>query len=91
MLNLSKIEEMGEESGREEASDDFPNLPIVSQLSQEQYKQWRRILTRYARGRAQGDIYALRGKAARIFAQNWVMGYIADCSLHEREGMLEEE
>lgn len=91
MLDLYKIEEMGEESGREEAWCDYPCIPLVSNMSREKYRQTRRELTRYGRGRAQGNIYGLRGKAARIFAQHWAMGYLADCEVFEREEMLQEE
>ncbi len=49
------------------------------------------MLTRNGGGRATGDISALRGKAVRVFAQCWAMGYLANCERFEREGMLEED
>lgn len=77
-MKLDEIAEIGEESGREETEDRYPFLlPIPS----------RRILTQWGRGRAQG-LYALRGKAARIFAQNWAMGYVANIAVWQRDGYL---
>lgn len=81
------IEEMAEESGREEASCDYPYIPLIDEMNNEQHRQTRRELTRRGRGRAQGSIYGLRGKAARIFAQSWAMGYLADCALFERDSL----
>lgn len=74
MIDFDEIAERGEESGREEASADFPYFPE---------EPCRRLLTWYGRGRAQGRIYRLRGKAAHVFAQNWAMGYEANVSLYE--------
>ncbi len=91
MLNLYRIEEMGEELGREEAGDDYPYIPLVDEMNDKQKRQTRRNLTRRGRGRAQGNIYELRGKAARVFAQNWAMGYIANCEIFEREEIFEHE
>ena len=86
---LYAIQNMGEESGREEASCDYPNIPVVRTLSSEEYRQWDRMLKRDGLKRAQ-DIYELHGRQAVIFAQCWAMGYLADCDVYEREGMLEE-
>lgn len=84
---LTDIEEAGEESGREECACDLPNIPKLSELSDEQRMQLRRKLTRYGRAIAQG-LYELRGKRAKLFAQKWAMGYIANCDLFELEGYL---
>lgn len=73
-INFDKIVDLGEESGREEAAADFPFLPECHEY---------RMLYRFGRGRAQG-LYKLRGKAARVFANNWAMGYQADCRFYER-------
>jgi hypothetical protein len=91
-MQLTKymIEELGEESGREEASCDYPNIPAVSKLDIEKYRQWERSLKRDGLKRAQ-DIYELNGREAVIFAQCWAMGYLADCDLFEQEGMFGEE
>jgi hypothetical protein len=75
---IALLEDMGEESGREEAADHYPFLPSNPD---------RRILTWCGRGRAQG-LYGLSGKAARIFAQRWAMGYTANCEMFERDGHL---
>lgn len=75
MIDFNEIAEEGEESGREEAADDFPFLP---------HNPDRRILKWYGRGRAQG-LYNLHGKAARIFAQNWAMGYAANVAMYEED------
>ena len=75
ILTLDEIAEMGEESGREEAACDFPFLP---------HNPDRRVLKWYGRGRAQG-LYGLRGKAARVFSQNWAIGYDANVSIYEEE------
>jgi hypothetical protein len=73
MIGLSDIAEQGEESGREEAACDYPFLPDPLDY---------RELRQYGRGRAQG-LYRLRGKAARVFAHNWSIGYIAECNLYK--------
>lgn len=75
MIDFAELAEAGEESGREEAACDFPFLPRNPN---------RRILTWYGRGRAQG-LYNLRGKAARIFAQKWAMGYAANVAMYEED------
>lgn len=74
-VDLEKVAEWGEESGREEASADFPFLPRNPS---------RRVLTRRGRARAQG-LYGLHGKAARVFARKWAMGYDANVSLYEED------
>jgi hypothetical protein len=84
---IDDSEHAGEESGREEAANDWPMLPLVSRMSQQRYAAWRRELTWYGRARAQG-MYGLHGRAARIFAQNWAAGYAATCRLFEEDGHL---
>lgn len=89
MFDVEEIAELGEESGREEAGDGVPFLPRVSQMDEAAYRAFRRRLTRRGRGRAQG-LYALRGKAARVFAHNWACGYAANCDLFEQDGYLDQ-
>ncbi len=84
-LDLYEIEEMGEESGREEAACDFPFFPDDIDS-----KAWSRMLTHYGRGRAQG-LYGLRGKKAKVFALSWRIGYFATYYMFKREGHLTEE
>ena len=72
---LHDIAEMGEEDGREEAADEFPFLP---------HDPDRCLLT--WRGRAYAHrLYGLLGKKARVFAQNWAMGYAANVALYEED------
>jgi hypothetical protein len=82
---LSRVEDLGEESGREEAACDFPDFSddIDSKSSI-------RMLTRYGRGRAQG-LYRLRGKKAKVFALSWRIGYFATYYMFKREGHLKDE
>jgi len=84
---LCKVEDLGEQSGNEEAACDFPDFPDYEEISSKAYS---RILTRYGRGRAQG-LYKLRGKKAKIFALSWRMGYLANYYMFKREGHLSEE
>lgn len=67
------IQELGEESGREEAAEDYDISVLADNLSY-------RALTRYGRARAQG-LYDLRGRDARVFAQSWANGYQAHCEI----------
>jgi hypothetical protein len=81
MSDIDEIADMGEESGRDEAADDYPFLlPIPD----------RHILIWRGRGRAQG-MYRLRGRAARVFARAWAQGYFANCDMYRREGLLVDE
>jgi len=88
--NKFDIEELGEEAGREEAGEDYPDIPDVSSFSEVQYAKYSRMLTRYGRGRAQG-LYELRGKEARLFAKNFAMGYLANCRIFKEDLEQEEE
>jgi hypothetical protein len=90
-LSVSAIEDMGEESGREEAAERVPFLPRLSALSPQEIGRYRRMLTRRGRGRAQGPIYNLRGRYARRFAWCWALGYVANCDMFERDGYLDTE
>jgi hypothetical protein len=67
----AEMDAMGEESGREEAADDYPY-----QDTEASYRK----LYRRGRARAQG-FYALSGRAARVFAQSWAAGYRAACRI----------
>jgi hypothetical protein len=80
-MNTFEIEEIAEESGREECACDFPYLPLDE-------PDCYRMLIRYGRGRAQG-LYQLRGKIARVFAQHWAGGYMATMDIFRREGHCE--
>lgn len=84
---MEDVAEQGEESGREEAADQWPFLPLISLMSKREYRTWRRGLTRRGRGRAQG-LYELYGRQARIFANNWAMGYASTCRIFEEDGYL---
>lgn len=79
---LYKVEELGEESGREEAACDFPFFSDDIDT-----KAYSRFITQYGRGRAQG-LYRLRGKKAKVFALSWRIGYFATYSMFKREGLL---
>lgn len=81
---LSKIEDLGEESGSDEASCDYPDFPDYSEMSSKAYS---RMLTQYGRGRAQG-LYKLRGKKAKVFALSWRIGYFATYYMFKRGGHL---
>ena len=81
MIDIEEIKDMGEESGREEASDEYPFLP-----SEPEYRD----LYRRGRARAQG-LYGLRGKQARVFAQTWAMGFAANIDVWRRDGLLPDE
>lgn len=81
ITDISEIEDMGEESGREEAADHYPFV-----YSPREYRE----LYRLGRARAQG-LYELRGKRARVFAQNWAIGYEANCDMWERDGLLSDD
>lgn len=80
-MDRYKIEEAGEESGREECACDFPYLPLEE-------PHCYRMLIRYGRGRAQG-LYKLRGKYAKVFAQHWAGGYMATMDMFRRDGHLD--
>lgn len=80
MINID-IRDMGEESGREEMSDEYPFHADDS--------EYRELVWR-GRGRAQG-MYGLRGRQAREFAQYWAVGYEANCALYRTIGYTEEE
>lgn len=74
------IEEMGEESGRDEAADEYPY--------QDENADYRELTWR-GRGRAQGSIYDFRGKRARKFAHAWAIGYAQTCmTLRNFAGLL---
>jgi len=79
-VSIDEIREAGEESGREEASDEYP-CPTCS----DEYRElvWR------GRARAQG-MYGLRGKLACLFAQCWAMGYEANCAIFSEEEEVSE-
>lgn len=87
-VTLSEIEEIGEESGRDECADEYPFMERVTPLSKEEYANLRRWTRRRGQARAQG-LYELRGRAARLFSVHWVMGYLANCEIFERH--LEED
>jgi hypothetical protein len=72
--SLYEIREVGEDSGRDEAADEYPY--------QDKDATYREIYWR-GRGRAQ-SLYKLRGRDASVFAQAWATGYQAFCSMVER-------
>lgn len=74
-MSIDEIREAGEESGREEVSDEYPFHDTDADY---------RELRQRGRGRAQG-LYELRGRQAREFAQYWAGGYQANCVIFAEE------
>jgi hypothetical protein len=81
MLKTDDIETMGEESGREEVANEYPNHDVDAPYRDLFYRG-------LARAR---ELYRLKGRNARVFARNWAMGYQANCELFADEFSEEEQ
>lgn len=74
--SMFEIEDLGEESGRDQASDEF-----YPDEKSDSYRD----LRRRGRARAQGTIYQLRGRNARQFSIAWAQGYFSEYDWMRRE------
>ena len=92
-MPLDDIADQGEESGRVEAGDEWccgVRLRVCS-LSDETYRALHREVRQRGQARAQGPLYGLSGRRARVFSEAWALGYLAQWAMWQRECRMKKE